>query len=86
MQMRALLTAPRSAQTKIGTSARPAAGAEWTRFPIARLRYAKTDRTWTLYWRDRNLRFYLYDRTGPTPDINDLLAEIDADPTAIFWG
>src|SRR5207245_591878 len=26
-------------------------GPEWTRVPIARLRYAKATRTWTLYWR-----------------------------------
>ena len=32
-------------------------GREWTRFPIARLRYIKANKTWTLYWRDRNLRF-----------------------------
>ena len=30
---------------------------EWTSFPIARLRYTIADKTWTLYWRDRNLRF-----------------------------
>jgi hypothetical protein len=30
------------------------AGADWTSLPVARLRYAKTAKTWTLYWRDRN--------------------------------
>ena len=34
----------------------------WTRFPIARLRYNQATRTWTLYWRDRNLRFHRYDQ------------------------
>jgi Protein of unknown function (DUF3024) len=29
-------------------------GSEWTRFPIARLRYAKTRGVWSLYWRDRS--------------------------------
>lgn len=61
-------------------------GPEWTRFPIARLRYTQATRTWTLYWRDRNLRFHLYDQIEPSPDIGDLLLEIDRDPTAIFWG
>lgn len=37
-------------------------GAEWTRFPIARLRYVKAKGLWSLYWRDRNLRFHAYDR------------------------
>jgi hypothetical protein len=61
-------------------------GAERTRFPIARLRYTKATKRWSLYWRDRNLRFHLYDRLAPSPRIDDLLREIDRDPTAIFWG
>ena len=65
---------------------RQGTGPEWTRFPIARLRYTQATRTWTLYWRDRNLRFHLYDQLEPSPDIGDLLREIDRDPIAIFRG
>ncbi len=54
-------------------------------FPIARLRYIKASKTWTLYWRNQNLRFH-YDRIGPSPRITDLLVEIDRDPKGIFWG
>jgi hypothetical protein len=61
-------------------------GKEWTRFPIARLRYTKATGQWSLYWRDRHLRFHLYDRITPSAQIDDLLREIDRDPTAIFWG
>jgi hypothetical protein len=61
-------------------------GPEWTRFPIARLRYTKARREWALYWRDRNLKFHLYDLVEPTSNIEDLLAEVDRDPTCIFWG
>lgn len=61
-------------------------GTDWTRFPIARLRYTKTGTTWELYWRDRNLRFHVYDRIGPSASIDELLTEIDSDPTGIFWG
>ena len=61
-------------------------GPEWTSLPIARLRYTAKDKTWTLYWRDRNLRFHLYDRVGPSSTTEDLLDEIDRDPTHIFWG
>ena len=61
-------------------------GPEWTRFPIARLRYTKTSKTWSLLWRDRNLRFHEYDRLAPSPRVDDLLSEIERDPTAIFWG
>jgi hypothetical protein len=65
---------------------RPEYGPDWTRFPIARLRYTKSRNRWSLYWRDRNLKFHEYDLADPTPDIQDLLDEIDRDPTSIFWG
>lgn len=61
-------------------------GPEWTRHPIARLRYTRTTRQWSLYWRDRNLRFHEYDLVQPTQRLEDLLVEVDTDPTAIFWG
>lgn len=61
-------------------------GTEWTRFPIARLRYVKARKEWSLYWRDRNLKFHLYDRVAPTPTIQVLLDEVTADPISIFWG
>ena len=41
---------------------------------------------WAIYWRDRNLKHDLYDLVEPTPSVEPLLAEIDADPTYIFWG
>lgn len=64
----------------------PAQGLEWTRLPIARLRYTKATRRWTLYWRDRNLRFHAYENAPATASIEELLSELDRDPTAIFWG
>jgi len=61
-------------------------GPEWTRFPVARLRYTKTRGEWSLYWRDRNLKFHEYDLVSPTRHVDDLIVEIDRDPTSIFWG
>lgn len=61
-------------------------GSEWTRFPIARLRYTKTRNEWAIDWRDRNLRFHRYDLAEPSTDVQPLLDEVDRDPTAIFWG
>ena len=55
----------------------------WTRFPIARLRYTQSKKIWTLYWRDRNLKFHLYEAAAPTQTIDELLDEIDTDPTAM---
>lgn len=61
-------------------------GPQWSSFPIARLRYIKKHQNWQLYWRDRNLRFHRYDRIQSPADITTLLAELDQDPTGIFWG
>ncbi len=60
-------------------------GPEWTAFPIARLRYTAADRSWTLYWRDRN-RFRTYEPLAPSRRVEDLLLEVDDDATGIFWG
>ena len=59
---------------------------EWTSLPVARLGYTAANRTWTLCWRDRNLRFHVYDQLPPSTHVEDLLVEVDRDPTAIFWG
>ncbi|MFI5696770.1 DUF3024 domain-containing protein [Kribbella sp. NPDC051586] len=61
-------------------------GSDWTTSAIARLRYNATDKSWTLYWSDRHQRFHLYDQLAPSRSTDDLLAEIDRDPTSIFWG
>ncbi|WUJ74675.1 DUF3024 domain-containing protein [Kribbella soli] len=61
-------------------------GPGWTTSAIARLRYNATDKSWTLYWSDQHQRFHLYDQLAPSRSIDDLLAEIDRDPTSIFWG
>ncbi|HEY5842017.1 MAG TPA: DUF3024 domain-containing protein [Mycobacterium sp.] len=37
-------------------------GPDWTSLPIARLHYTAVDQSWTLYWRDRNHRYHLYDQ------------------------
>ena len=59
---------------------------DWTSLPVARLRYAKTTKTWTVYCRDRNLKFHRYDRLPPATHVDDLLTEIDRDPIRVFWG
>lgn len=61
-------------------------GPEWTRSPVARLRYTQRTATWALYWRDRNARFHRYDIHEPSARIEILLEELDRDPTGIFWG
>ena len=58
---------------------------EWSRVNIAQLRYDPATQLWTLYWADRNSRWHRYDDLEPAR-LDRVLAEIDADPTCIFWG
>lgn len=62
------------------------ASAEWTANPIARFDYSASTKRWTLYSRDRNTRWHRYPFIGPATSIDDLIAEVDRDPTCIFWG
>ncbi|MEP6561085.1 MAG: DUF3024 domain-containing protein [Nakamurella sp.] len=64
----------------------PESGPEWTSTPIAELRYDHTAYSWTLFGRDRNMRFHAYGRLPASPQIEVLLTELGADPTGIFWG
>ena len=59
--------------------------APWTRLKVAQLRYRPEFSDWTLHWRDRNEKWFTYDDhfSGTAAE---LLAEIEEDPTCIFWG
>lgn len=61
-------------------------GPEWTSMAIARLRYDPSSRSWSLYYRDSSDRWWEYEGIGPTASVEPLLAELDRDPTGIFWG
>jgi DUF3024 family protein len=60
-------------------------GSDWFRVPFARLRFTRS-RGWELYWSDRNSDFHVYEPVEPTQNVAMLLAEIDDDPTCIFFG
>ena len=64
----------------------PNLGPDWSRQPVAQLRYQPDDYQWRLYSADRNSRWHYYDLSEPTTQVEELLAEIDDDPTGIFWG
>jgi hypothetical protein len=63
----------------------PEPRADWTTSPIAQLR-RDAQGAWSLLWRGSDERWHLYEDVEPTRNIQPLLAEIDADPTGIFWG
>ena len=65
---------------------KPELGPDWTRLIVAQLRFTVVGNLWSLYWRDSSEVFHPYFEFNARPDVGDLLAEIDRDPTAIFWG
>ena len=61
-------------------------GSDWSRLKVAQLRYDAGTSRWSLYWRDSNKSWSLYDDVEPSTTVDPLLAEVEADPTGIFWG
>jgi len=58
---------------------------DWSRSPVAQLRYDADGHLWSLYWADRNSRWHRYEDLEPGT-VDRLLEEIEDDPTCIFWG
>ncbi len=58
---------------------------EWASTPVARFRFNVSKSRWALYWIDSNEHWHPYD-LAPSSDLRVLLAEVNLDPTSIFWG
>jgi hypothetical protein len=58
---------------------------ERMREDFAKMRWSPSNRHWTLYCMDGNLKWHKYSEIGPGP-IQTLLDEVDDDPTCIFKG
>lgn len=59
---------------------------DWTEIKIAQMRYDPEAENWTLYCSDRNEKWHVYYDLDPRKDLDDLINEIEEDPTFIFWG
>jgi hypothetical protein len=59
---------------------------QWSRIAIAQLRFDPESGQWRQHFADRNNRWHPYSDREPSANIEDLIAEIDRDPTGIFWG
>ena len=57
--------------------------AEWSRVPIAQLRFDPASGTWTLHWSDPTGRWHLYDLIEPGT-AQQMIEELDEDPTCTF--
>lgn len=64
---------------------RPEFGPEWSRQPIAQLRFHAVHFVWALFWPRANGRWQRYE-LAPSPAIDGLLAELGDDPHGVFWG
>jgi hypothetical protein len=60
-------------------------GPEWSRLPVARLRYVASKGLWTLYYHRHTGRWERYPLLGPTRRLDDLLGELADDPICLFW-
>jgi len=54
----------------------------WSEMPIAQFEYDVAAKAWSLYAYDRNDKRKRYSK-GP---LEQLIQEVDKDPTGIFWG
>ncbi len=59
---------------------------QWVDIVVAQFRYRPEDGQWQLYCADRSSRWHEYYDLAPSDDLEDLLREVDQDPTGIFWG
>ena len=53
---------------------------------VAKFDYMPRKVSWCLKWSDRNLKWHKYDGLEDVARFEDLLEEVDRDPTGIFWG
>jgi hypothetical protein len=61
-------------------------GDQWLSVPAAKLLWTGRTNVWTLYRFDSNSKPHRYEFLEPSPRVQDLLDEVDDDPTFIFWG
>ncbi len=62
-----------------------AEGAPWESYPLARLTYVVSTRSWKLEVSTDGDRFRKYPEL-PSGSLDEVLGEIDEDPTFVFWG
>jgi hypothetical protein len=59
---------------------------EFTRMPLAKLTYVKSENIWKLYWKRASGKWVLYEPKGSAKDLGVLVGEIDKDTHGCFFG
>jgi hypothetical protein len=57
----------------------------WKERPVARFLFDQESKKWSLYCADKKSKWHPYTETEPSSNFDDLLKEVDRDPTGIFW-
>jgi hypothetical protein len=58
----------------------------WHEQPVAKFRVNKRRATWQLFCVFRDLKWPAYEPLRESADLAELVAEVQRDPTGIFWG
>ena len=59
---------------------------EFTKMPMAKLTYVKSQNIWKLYWKRANEKWVIYEPNGSDRDIGTLVKKIDKDSYGCFFG
>ena len=59
---------------------------DWIETTLAKFRYDPRKGDWVLFWADNDNRCHRYRGFRASKKLDDLLREVDDDPTGIFWG
>lgn len=54
--------------------------------PKAKLTFVKTQKIWKLFWQRQDLKWHGYEPMPQARHLEQLVAEVDADPYGCFWG
>ena len=61
-------------------------GEGFTEHGVARLRFVRRAGEWRLFWQRADLKWHSYTPLASSTELSELVAEIDADPHACFFG
>jgi hypothetical protein len=58
----------------------------WQEQPVAKFQFTRSRATWRLYCMFRDLKWHAYEPLPESTDLSELVRQVQADPTGIFWG